>query len=192
MDLYPHHSSSSPSSSTGNLPMNFNNTGNTNNNKNNNQQSATLFLGDLSIFCQESDLYKLFQPYGPIESIDIKRSEKNKPCLAYGFIKFFYRDSAEQAMEAINGMIFLGRSIRVTWALDDPSQKSPIMKLLEEKKVKHTAQIHISFNSRNAFQPVTEATLRQLFSQFGEIVDVTINKTSFNKVATLPSPFLSF
>jgi RNA recognition motif-containing protein len=145
--------------------------------------STTLFLGDLSIFCKEEDLFNLFHPFGPIENIEIKRSEKNKPCLAYGFIKFAYQQSAEQAVQNINGALFLGRNIRVSWALDDPSEKSPLMKFLENKKVKQTAQIHVSFNSRNCNAPVSEASLRELFLNFGEIVDVTINKTSFNRVS---------
>ena len=149
--------------------------------------STTLFLGDLSIFCQEKDLFMLFQPFGPIDTIEIKRSEKNKPCLAYGFIKFSHQQSAALAVEHVNGNLFLGRNIRVCWALDDPSEKSPWMKMLENKKAKHTAQIHVSFNSRNPAFPVSESSLRELFSNFGEIVDVTINKTSFNKVTNLLS-----
>jgi RNA recognition motif-containing protein len=143
--------------------------------------SATLFLGDLSIFCQEKELFELFQKYGPIESIEIKRSEKNKPCLAYGFIKFAHRQSAADAIEQVNETLFMGRFIRVAWALDDPSSKTPWMKFFENKKVKTTAQVHVIFNSRNIGAPVNESTLREVFSNFGEIIDVTINKTAFNQ-----------
>lgn len=138
--------------------------------------SATLFLGDLSI----QEIYKLFEPFGPIESIQLKRCEKKKPHLSYGFIKFAYRQSAEEALKQVNGSIFLGRAIRVGWALDNPAMKSPLMRQLETKNIKQTAQIHVTFSSRNPQCPVTETTLRVVFSQFGEVVDVTINKTLFS------------
>jgi RNA recognition motif-containing protein len=149
-----------------------------------NINSATLFLGDLSIFCSENDLFNLFQKFGPIETIEIKRAEKNKPCLAYGFIKFAYRQSAAQAVDAVNDTLFMGRFIRVSWAMDDPAAKAPWMKLLENKKVKNTAQIHVTFQSQKIGIPVTESSLRDSFSAFGEILDITINKTSFNQVSS--------
>lgn len=140
--------------------------------------SSTLFLGDLSIFCKEHDIYGLFQPYGPIERIEIKRSEDLKPHLSYGFIKFQFIRSAELALEQVNGKLFMGRFIRVNWAVDKSAG-------LDLKAVKNTAQIHVSFNSRNRSFLVCEASLRELFIRFGDILDVTINKTSFDQVSDL-------
>jgi RNA recognition motif-containing protein len=153
--------------------------------------STTLFLGDLSIFCNEQEIFNLFQPFGPIESVQLKKCEKKKPHLSYGFIKFAYRQSADQALQQTNGQIFLGRAIRVGWAMDNPALKSPKMRMMENKAIKQTAQIHVTFTSRNPQLPVTEATLRHVFSRYGEVVDVTINKTMFNKVKPLPSLLFS-
>lgn len=75
-------------------------------------QSTTLFLGDLSVFCTEKDIRKLFRPYGQIEAIRVKRGSASKANLSYGFIKFFFRYSAEWAINDLSGAMFLGRALR--------------------------------------------------------------------------------
>jgi RNA recognition motif-containing protein len=135
---------------------------------------STLFLGDLSIFSNEQEIFNLFQPFGPIESIQ-------KLDLSCGFIKFAYHQSAAEALQQINGQIFLGRAICVGWATDTVL-KSPKIRMTESKEIKKTAKIHFTFNSGNPEHAVTEATLRQVFSKYGEVVDISINKTMFAKV----------
>ncbi len=75
-------------------------------------EASTLFLGDLSVFCTEKDIRKLFRPFGPIEAIRVKRGTSNKTNLSYGFIKFALPESAEQARQQLNGVMFLGRGLR--------------------------------------------------------------------------------
>ena len=73
---------------------------------------CTLFLGDLSVYCTEKDIRKLFRPFGTIEAIRVKRGSSNKTNLSYGFLKFSTRESADQALRALNGVMFLGRALR--------------------------------------------------------------------------------
>ena len=75
-------------------------------------ESTTLFLGDLSVFCTEKDIRKLFRPFGTIEAIRVKRGSSSKTNLSYGFIKFSTRESAEMALDQLNGILFLGRALR--------------------------------------------------------------------------------
>jgi polyadenylate-binding protein len=151
--------------------------------------STTLFLGDLSIFCQESNIYEFFQSFGPIERVEIKKNDHTGPHLSYAFIKFKFSHSAELALNTMNGALFMGRFVQINWAVD--SQFGKFLPMNNERKAKRTAQVHITFNSKNINLLVSETTLRTLFSQFGEIVDVTINKTSFDKVFFPLLPFLN-
>lgn len=73
---------------------------------------STLFLGDLSAFCNEEDIHKLFSPFGEIVEIKIMRSEETSRNLSYGFIKFANAACAKKAMNAIDGTLFCGRHIR--------------------------------------------------------------------------------
>lgn len=73
---------------------------------------TTLFLGDLSVYSTENHIRELFQSYGKIENIRIKRGNSTKPHLCYGFIKFDSRAAAEKALSSLNGVMFLGRTLR--------------------------------------------------------------------------------
>lgn len=73
---------------------------------------TTLFLGDLSVYSTENHIRELFQPYGKIENIRIKRGNTTKPHLCYGFIKFENKSCAERALAELNGVMFLGRTLR--------------------------------------------------------------------------------
>jgi RNA recognition motif-containing protein len=75
-------------------------------------QSTSLFVGDLSIYCTEGDLQKLFSPFGSIEAIRVKKGGADKLNLAYGFVKFHRREHAEKAMNMMNGHVLLGRALK--------------------------------------------------------------------------------
>ena len=76
------------------------------------EPSTTLFVGDLSIHCTEKDLFQLFNMFGSIEAIHLKRkaTANNRP--TYGFVAFKQRASAEAAMKFMNGHVIHGRAIR--------------------------------------------------------------------------------
>ena len=73
------------------------------------EQARSLFLGDLSCFCQEADIYQCFQHHGEIEEIRIKRNGQGA-CLGYGFITFTPSESAQSALR-LDGTVVLGRPI---------------------------------------------------------------------------------
>jgi RNA recognition motif-containing protein len=157
--------------------------------------STTLFLGDLSAYCTDADVLGIFKNFGPIEYIQIKHPPL-KPHLCYGFVKFHYRESAEMALNALNGIILLGRPLRLVcwlvsknhsyfhfyrlgWASSNPTEKN-MLALFQEKK-KPTAQVHVTFYCPMNAAPVTEAKLREIFDRFGEVLDITINRADFQK-----------
>lgn len=70
----------------------------------------TLFLGDLSSFCTEEDVWNFFQAIGEIEKIRVMRGKELKP-LGYGFVTFASRDAAVRGL-ALDGSVFLGRPVK--------------------------------------------------------------------------------
>eukprot|EP01031_Cornospumella_fuschlensis_P024800 gene24800-29965_t len=142
--------------------------------------SSTLFLGDLSVFCTEKDIRTLFRAFGTIDAIRIKRGSSGKANLSYGFIKFSDRQAAEQAYNELNGIMFLGRGLRIGWAEGKGGVKSLSEELLAPKKAE-TAQIHVSFISKQIDMLISETTLRSLFGVYGEVVDVALKKSQFDK-----------
>ena len=72
----------------------------------------SLFLGDLSVYCTEKDVKDFFHSYGPIEMVKLKRGSSDRNHLSYGFIRFVHQESAQLALERLQGAVFLGRPIR--------------------------------------------------------------------------------
>lgn len=60
--------------------------------------------------------------------------------------------------------------------------KSKLYREDYQAKLLETAQIHVSFISKQVNFLVSESTLRGLFGTFGEIVDVALKKTQFDQV----------
>lgn len=73
--------------------------------------SRTLFLGDLSYFCNEEDLCALFSPYGAIMTVRVRRGVTGES-LMHGFIAMSTPEAARWAIAEVDGLEFMGRNIR--------------------------------------------------------------------------------
>ncbi len=85
---------------------------------------STIFVGDLSVFCSEDDLSKLFGQYGGLKDVRIIRENKSHQPLFYGFVEFYDHAVAQQAMSSLNGHLFMGRRMRVSWATTPASPRA--------------------------------------------------------------------
>eukprot|EP01042_Synura_sphagnicola_P017199 gene17199-21734_t len=147
--------------------------------------TTTLFLGDLSVICDEIQLYELFSQFGLVQSVQLKKSDRDpqRAHLGFGFVKFASRVCAERALEELNGHFFLGRALRVGWADDfgKPQQSAHVPKSEDPKKKRLTAQIHVTFVTRDLNRRVSELDLGQVFSRFGNLVDIAVKKNAINE-----------
>lgn len=75
------------------------------------EEERSLFLGDLSNFCEDRDIFEFFHHCGEIESIRLMRSKATNKCLGYGFITFFDINALPIAMR-LYGTVFMGRKIK--------------------------------------------------------------------------------
>ena len=75
------------------------------------EEERSLFLGDLSCFCQEQDVFNLFCSFGEIDSIRLMRSKTTQKCLGYGFITFADINVLPRAMK-LYGIVFMGRKLK--------------------------------------------------------------------------------
>lgn len=109
--------------------------------------TRSLFLGDLSCFCTEQDVFQLFQNVGPIEEIRIMRGKDNKN-LGYGFITFRDQQTANQAFR-MDGCVLVGRPLKVGWAHDRNAQKFVTTPKAVAEPKGSVAQLHFSFISKH-------------------------------------------
>mmetsp|Transcript_13316 Transcript_13316/g.14424 ORF Transcript_13316/g.14424 Transcript_13316/m.14424 type:complete len:379 (+) Transcript_13316:93-1229(+) len=141
------------------------------------KELRSLFIGDLSVHCTEKDIYAVFQSCGPIESVKVKQAFSHQSHSAYGFVTYMTVESAQRAMDTLQGALLLGRPLKVNWAQRNVGKR---LRPKDPTESLRTAQIHISYISRQTDAVISESSLRSLFSQFGEVVDVTIKKSQFD------------
>jgi RNA recognition motif-containing protein len=86
---------------------------------------SLLFVGNLSILLEESELKSLFLPYGNVEEVTIKRDPSTNNSLHYGFVTMSSAPEAEVVLKALNGIQILGRPLVINWAKYQKNSISP-------------------------------------------------------------------
>lgn len=79
------------------------------------QRGYELFVGNISFFCHEVDLFRLFSKFGKVLKVRIKRSGaglNGGRTLMYGFVEMAELTDAESATQKLNSMRHMGRDIR--------------------------------------------------------------------------------
>ncbi|GMI74181.1 hypothetical protein HRI_001087400 [Hibiscus trionum] len=82
----------------------------------NDPNNTTIFVGGLDPSVSEDQLKQIFSQLGEVVHVKIPA---NKNC---GFVQYANRASAEQALQVLNGTIFGGRNVRLSWGRS-PSTK---------------------------------------------------------------------
>lgn len=73
-------------------------------------ESRVLFLGDLSYFCREEDIFALLAGYGP-SAANIRRG-LNGESLMHAFITLESAEATVAAAAVLDGVEFMGRNMR--------------------------------------------------------------------------------
>lgn len=87
--------------------------------------NTSLFVGDLPKFCLERDLEQYFSQWGPVLDVKIKRNVNTGKTLSYGFVTLSSEAMATEAIRAADGAMFLGRKLRVRWAMYNAKTQTP-------------------------------------------------------------------
>lgn len=78
-------------------------------------QGCSLFIGNLSRYCKESELLDTFSEYKVLEA-SIKVMKGSRMPLGYGFLQFPTYDAALKCKTDCNGKNLNGRNIKLSWA----------------------------------------------------------------------------
>jgi RNA recognition motif-containing protein len=123
--------------------------------------ASNVFVCMLPPSMQDSDLKKLFSPFGIIESAKVMLNIHTGQSRGIAFVKFFDPDDAKRAIDALDGHVVDGEhriSARIANAKAAFHPKLPTNKLFV----------------RNVPSQITEAMLFDHFRPFGEVVEVSI------------------
>lgn len=87
-------------------------------------ESGRLFVRNLAFVCNEDDLEKLFNQFGPLSETHIPIDTETKKNMGIGFITYMMPEHAMTAFNKLDGSIFQGRMIHVLPAKSKPENES--------------------------------------------------------------------
>uniref|UniRef100_W5M026 Nuclear cap-binding protein subunit 2 n=2 Tax=Lepisosteidae TaxID=7915 RepID=W5M026_LEPOC len=77
--------------------------------------SNTLYVGNLSFYTTEEQVYELFSKSGDVKRIIMGLDKVKKTACGFCFVEYYTRGDAENAMRYINGTRLDDRIIRTDW-----------------------------------------------------------------------------
>ena len=77
--------------------------------------SKCLYVGNLSYFTNEIQLYELFSRCGPIERIIMGLNKQTKEPCGFCFVEYYERENAKIAVQTLDNTYIDNRLIRVDW-----------------------------------------------------------------------------
>ena len=75
-----------------------------------------IYIGNLSRDVTEEDLRQLFEGFGQITSVNIIKDKFSGESRGFGFVEMPEKDKAQEAITALNGKEFKGRTLNVNEA----------------------------------------------------------------------------
>ena len=72
-----------------------------------------IYVGNVPYAATETDLEELFEPFGPLISVQIIRDRYDRRSKGYGFVEMENQEDGERAIEALDGQEMIGRPLKV-------------------------------------------------------------------------------
>jgi RNA recognition motif-containing protein len=71
-----------------------------------------VFVGNLSYFCEEHDLFDLFDGFAEVTHVRIVRNPENNRTLMFGFVTLSTVHEAKEMAKLLHGQLFMARKLR--------------------------------------------------------------------------------
>uniref|UniRef100_A0A6M2CUD7 Nuclear cap-binding protein subunit 2 n=1 Tax=Rhipicephalus microplus TaxID=6941 RepID=A0A6M2CUD7_RHIMP len=77
--------------------------------------SSTLYIGNMSFYTSEEQIYELFSKCGDVKKVVMGLDRFHKTPCGFCFVEYYTRADAENAMRYVNGTKLDDRIIRTDW-----------------------------------------------------------------------------
>ena len=84
---------------------------------NQNSKTKTIYVGNLPFKTTRYELKELFQPYGKVHTVRIMIDKATRKPRGFGFVEMPHADAAD-AIANLDGVSFIGRSLKISEAID--------------------------------------------------------------------------
>lgn len=78
-------------------------------------QSTTLYVGNLSFYTTEEQIYELFSMAGDVRRVVMGLDRHRKTPCGFCFVEYYEKSAAQSAINYINGTKLDGRIVRTDW-----------------------------------------------------------------------------
>ncbi|KAG8440885.1 hypothetical protein GDO86_006571 [Hymenochirus boettgeri] len=143
------------------------------------QDHFHVFVGDLSPEITTDDIKAAFGPFGRISDARVVKDMTTGKSKGYGFVSFFNKWDAENAIAHMGGQWLGGRQIRTNWATRKPpapksTYESNTKQLTYDEVVNQSSPSNCTVYCGGVTTGLTEQLMRQTFSPFGQIMEVRV------------------
>ncbi|CAG5867688.1 unnamed protein product, partial [Menidia menidia] len=138
-----------------------------------------VFVGDLSPEITTDDIKAAFAPFGKISDCRVVKDMATGKSKGYGFVSFFNKWDAENAIQQMGGQWLGGRQIRTNWATRKPAPKTTnettsSKQLSFDEVLNQSSPSNCTVYCGGVTTGLTEQTMRQTFSPFGQIMEIRV------------------
>ncbi|XP_027562073.1 cytotoxic granule associated RNA binding protein TIA1 isoform X1 [Myiozetetes cayanensis] len=138
-----------------------------------------VFVGDLSPEITTEDIKAAFAPFGRISDARVVKDMATGKSKGYGFVSFFNKWDAENAIQQMGGQWLGGRQIRTNWATRKPpapksTYESNTKQLSYDDVVTQSSPSNCTVYCGGVTSGLTEQLMRQTFSPFGQILEIRV------------------
>uniref|UniRef100_A0A673AU11 Nucleolysin TIAR n=1 Tax=Sphaeramia orbicularis TaxID=375764 RepID=A0A673AU11_9TELE len=138
-----------------------------------------VFVGDLSPEITTEDVKAAFAPFGKISDARVVKDMTTGKSKGYGFVSFYNKLDAENAILNMGGQWLGGRQIRTNWATRKPpapksSQDNGSKQLRFDDVVTQSSPQNCTVYCGGIQSGLTEHLMRQTFSPFGQIMEIRV------------------
>ncbi|KAI9493809.1 hypothetical protein BDB00DRAFT_872052 [Zychaea mexicana] len=88
-----------------------------------------LYVGSIHFSLTEEDLRQIFEPFGPLDFVNLHKDPETGRSKGYAFIQYKNAPDGRQALEKMNGFDLAGRNLKVGLVTDKPGAPAPYTNL---------------------------------------------------------------
>ncbi|KAH1082756.1 hypothetical protein J1N35_022517 [Gossypium stocksii] len=144
-----------------------------------------LYVGNLHFNMTEMQLRQIFEPFGPVEVVQLPLDLETGQCKGFGFVQFAQLEHAKAAQSALNGKLeIVGRTIKVSSVTDH---------VVTQDTTAKSADFDDDEGGGLALNAQSRALLMQKLDRSGIATSITsslgvplVNGSAPNQQATLP------
>ncbi|KAK9228320.1 hypothetical protein WN944_021270 [Citrus x changshan-huyou] len=128
--------------------------------------STSLYVGDLDLSVNDSQLYDLFNQMGQVVSVRVCRDLSTRRSLGYGYVNYNAAHEATRALDELNFTPLNGKPIRIMYSYRDPTIRKS-----------GAGNIFI----KNLDKSIDNKALHDTFSTFGNILSCKVATDSLGQ-----------